>query len=200
MTKRYDQAYFNRWYRDPGTRVVTRDSLERKVRLAVSAAEYMLARPIRSVLDVGCGEGAWRSVLVRMRPGISYLGVDPSEYAVRRHGARRNLRLASFGELPMLKLRGRYDLVVCSDVLQYVGPADLSRGLAEITRVLGGVAYIEAYTTEDEMEGDHEGWIPRSRAWYRRAFSAAGLTHCGLHCWVNEPRLDAVLAFERGSP
>ena len=35
-------------------------------------------------------------------------------------------------------LEGPYDLVVCSDVLQYVVDADLVRGLAAIESMLGG--------------------------------------------------------------
>ena len=50
--KVYDQTYFNRWYRDPNDRVSTRESLVRKVRMAVSVTEFLLGREIRSVLDV----------------------------------------------------------------------------------------------------------------------------------------------------
>ena len=34
MAKRYDRAYFERWYHDPGTRIHLRVAVERKVRLA----------------------------------------------------------------------------------------------------------------------------------------------------------------------
>ena len=53
--KRYDRAYFDHWYR--GERVRPRAELERRVRLALAAAEYALGRPVRRALDVGCGEG-----------------------------------------------------------------------------------------------------------------------------------------------
>jgi hypothetical protein len=53
--KRYDRAYFDRWYRRAGTRVHVGASVARKVRLAVHAAEHLIERPIRRVLDVGCG-------------------------------------------------------------------------------------------------------------------------------------------------
>src|SRR5690242_5946242 len=80
--KRYDRAYFDRWYRASRTRIDTPQSLARKVRLAVSVAEYFLGRHIESVLDIGCGEGRWYSPLRRMRPRARYTGVDSSEYAV----------------------------------------------------------------------------------------------------------------------
>ena len=65
--KTYDRAYFDRWYRDPRERVTTRAALERKVRMVISITEYILGRPIRTVLDVGCGEAPWYPVLRRIR-------------------------------------------------------------------------------------------------------------------------------------
>ena len=55
-TKRYDRAYFDHWYRGRN-RVSSRDEVRRKVALAVAACEYFIRHPLRSVLDVGCGEG-----------------------------------------------------------------------------------------------------------------------------------------------
>lgn len=64
--KQYDATYFTRWYRDAGLADPAR--LRRKVALAVAQAEYYLERPIRTVLDVGCGEAAWRAPLLALRP------------------------------------------------------------------------------------------------------------------------------------
>ena len=194
--KAYDRAYFHRWYRDPQTRVTTERVLERKVHLAVSAAEYMLGRRVRNVLDVGCGEARWYAALKRIRRGIEYIGVESSEYAVQTFGASRNVRQGSFGTLRSLKLRGPFDLIICADMLQYVPTADLRRGLREIRRLLGGVAYIEAYAREDDMEGDFEGWIHRSASTLRREFRGAGLTRCGLYCFIDAQKIDAVNALE----
>ena len=78
MTKAYDRRYFDTWYRqrDLGGKA----ALARKVAMAVAVAEYHLGRPIRSVLDVGCGEGAWRAPLLKLRPKLAYLGFDASEH------------------------------------------------------------------------------------------------------------------------
>jgi SAM-dependent methyltransferase len=194
--KEYNGAYFHRWYRDPRTRVTSDRVLERKVHLALSAAEYMLGRRVRAVLDVGCGEARWYTALKSVRPGIGYVGVESSEYAVRTFGVSRNVRQGSFGTLRTLRLRGSFDLIVCADVLQYVATADLGPGLREIRRLLAGVAYIEAYAKEDDMVGDMEGWIFRSAATYRREFRAAGLTHCGMYCFIDADKIDAVNALE----
>lgn len=196
--KRYDRAYYDRWYRRGGTRVITPDLTARRAALALAVAEVVLDRPIRSVLDVGCGEGTWGAWLGRRRPGLRYVGLDPSEYAVRRFGRRRNLRLGAFGGLRAAGVRGRFDLVICADVLQYVATADLAPGLAELAGHLGdGVAYLPAYTSADEMEGDFEGWHWRPPATWRRAFRAAGLSPIGMHCWVRSDRRSALNVFER---
>lgn len=196
MPKRYDEAYFHRWYRNPRTRVTSDRALERKVHVALSAAEFMLGRQARTVLDIGCGEARWSEALKRMRPRVEYLGLDPSEYAVRTFGASRNVRQGSFGTLKSLRLRGPYDLIVCADVLQYVPASQLATGLREIRRLLGGVAYLEAYASEDDMEGDMEGWHFRSAAEWRQHFGNAGLTHCGIYCFIDEQKISAVNRLE----
>ncbi len=196
--KTYDRQYFETWDRASGTRVITPDLTRRRVALALAAAEVVLDRPVRSVLDVGCGEGTWGVELRRLRRGVRYLGVDPSEYAVRRFGRRRNLRVGRFGALAEAKVRGRFDLVVCADVLQYIPTRELTAGLRELAGHLGdGVAYLPAYTTEDAMEGDLAGWQWRSPATWRRAFAAADLVPVGLHCWVRADQVDALNVFER---
>jgi SAM-dependent methyltransferase len=182
--KSYDEAYFNKWYRDPRTRVHTPDSVRRKVRMVVGVTEYFLGRKLRSVLDVGAGEGAWRREIRLMRPDVRYLGVDPSEWVVARHGRRRNIRLGSFEELPSLRLGRGYDLIVCADMLQYVSDAALERGIRHLASLLRGAAFLEAYTSGDDMEGDLEGWHPRTKTQYRAAFAGAGLVACGAHCYL----------------
>lgn len=182
--KVYDEAYFTKWYRDPRTRVHTPDAVRRKVRMVLGVAEYFLRRKIRSVLDIGAGEGAWRAELRRLRPGVRYQGVDKSEYVVRKHGRRRNICLGGFEDLPNLALGRGYDLIVCADVIQYVPDAALKRGVRHIAKLLAGVTFLESFTTGDEMEGDLAGWHPRSKSQYRRIFAAAGLVGCGLHCYV----------------
>jgi 2-polyprenyl-3-methyl-5-hydroxy-6-metoxy-1,4-benzoquinol methylase len=182
--KSYDEAYFKKWYRDPHTRVHTPDSVRRKVRMVVGVAEYFLGRKLRSVLDVGAGEGAWRREIRRLRPEVRYLGIDPSEWVVERHGRRRNIRLGSFEELPGLQLGRGHDLIVCADMLQYVPDAALKRGVRHLASLLKGMAYLEAYTSGDDMEGDLEGWHQRTRDQYRAVFTGAGLVGCGLHCYL----------------
>lgn len=193
MQKRYDQAYFDHWYRAPEQRTDRRGLLARKAALAVAMAEYHLGRPIRSVLDVGCGEGAWRAPLLKLRPKLHYLGLDNSEYAVARHGRQRNLRLVSFGQLAELRFDRSFDLLVCSDVMHYLPAAELKRGLSGFAELCHGVAFLETFCKGDAAEGDEHGFHARPAAFYRKAFAAAGFAFCGSHCWLSPAlRMDAV--------
>jgi SAM-dependent methyltransferase len=194
--KRYDRDYFDRWYRDPADRVSTRESLGRKVRLAVAVAEHVLGRRIRTVLDVGCGEAPWFPVLRRIRPDVQYTGIESSTYALERYGAERNIRRGDLGGLSRLKFRRPVDLIVCADVLQYVSDAEVARGLATMRKLLGGVAYIEAFATEDAMEGDRVQWQERGAARYRRMFRHARLTPCGPYCYLDLTRHPELNVFE----
>ncbi len=195
--KKYDEAYFKRWYAGRGS--ARHDALiARRARLALAAAEYVLDREVRSVLDVGCGEGRWRAPLRRVRPRLAYQGVDPSEFVVRRFGRRRNIVLGTLGTVGRLGLKRSYDLVVCSDVLQYRPKSEVQRGLAALRRLAGGVLWLDAFTTEDDWVGDREGWQGRSgRAWHR-IFAEAGLVSCGLNCWVPRRLEYRLSALDRG--
>lgn len=196
--KRYDRAYFDRFYRKRRTRVHSVESVMRKVRLAVSAAEFMLGREIRSVLDVGAGEGAWQPILRRMRPGVRYVGVEPSEYAVERYGRKRELRLGRFDGLDAARVGRDFDLVVCADVMNYLTTAELNRGLAQIAKRLRGLAYLEIYTSRDELVGDLRNIDLRAPSYYARALRTAGLVRCGMHCYVGEKLEDKLVAMEGG--
>lgn len=190
--KRYDRAYFDKWYRHPRSRVNADAEVRRKVALALATAEYFLRAPVRTVLDIGCGEGAWRGHLLAMRPRIMYAGLDPSEYVVARFGRARNLRQAAFGELPSLQLPPA-DLVVCSDVLHYVADDEIRAGAIEIARICNGLAFLEILTAEDDIVGDLDGLIRRPAAWYRKIFAKAGLTEVGAYCWLS-PALKETLS------
>jgi SAM-dependent methyltransferase len=198
VPKVYDEAYFRRWYHDPAQRVITPEAVARKVRLVVGIAESLLERPIRTVLDVGCGEGAWRAHLRRLRPEVRYTGVESSEYAVRRFGRRRGIRQGTFGALGAVRLAASYDLIVVCDVLQYVPEGELVSGLRAIAERLAGVTYLEAYATEDAIEGDLGAWHHRSAEQYRRHFRRAGLTPVGMHCYVGSALAARTVALERG--
>lgn len=196
MTKQYDAAYFQRWYRDAG--IGDRQRLSRKVALAVATAEYHLERPVRTVLDIGCGEGAWRAPLAKLRPRATYLGFDASAYAVQRYGRTRNVHFARFGDFEALRPCPPADLLVCSDVLHYLPAREIDRGLPGLAELCGGVAFLECFAREDDAEGDDVGFVPRPAAFYRRRFAAAGFGTLGSHCWLSPLLAGQAAALELG--
>ena len=197
MPKVYDRDYFDKWYRDPQHAVGSPAELRRKVAMVVAQTEYYLGRPLRNVLDVGCGEATWRAPLRALRPGVDYRGLDASEYVVRRYGNRRNIGLARFGDLECLRFDHRFDLIVCTDVLHYLKPAEIRAGLTGIGEMLEGVSFLEVFTSSDDVGGDRQGFVARRADWYLREFAKAGLMPCGSHCYLG-PRLEQhVAALER---
>ncbi len=193
---RYDRSYFDKWYRDPTHRVRSQAELRRQVDFVLSTAEFVLDRPVRSVLDVGCGEGNWRSHLLRHRPSLRYTGVDPSPYAVGRFGASRNLLLGDITLLDGLPLKPVYDLVVCCGMLNYLPVAQLLRGLDQVAALVGGVAYLEIFSGEDSCEGDTNWPAPKPASWYRRAIREAGLDPIGMQCYVPARAVHRLSALE----
>lgn len=192
----YNKAYFDTWYRHPKKRVSTPALVAKKAQLAVAVSEYYLGRQIRNALDVGCGEGPWRQALKKIRPRLHYTGVDPSPYVLQKFGRRRNVIFGSFGDLP--KLARAYDLIICSDCLYYVPDEELIIGLDILARHLTGVAFLEAYPSEEEVEGDTSLIYPRTAAQYRTLFKKSGFLSCGTHCYVGPALKDLVTELEKG--
>ena len=199
----YDQAYFDKWYRSRTHRVRTPAQIRRIVAFTLAAAEYVLDRPIRTVLDVGAGEGHWQPILKALRPKLTYVGVEPSAYAVGRFGRRRGLRQGSVERLTDLSLHAThpegFDLVICCGVLNYVPVPLLGAALEQLQLHTGGLAWLELFTRDDEIEGDVAELRPRAPAWYRERFKAAGLVPCGLHLYAPLDRAAGFTALELGA-
>jgi len=164
--------------------------------MVTAVTEYFLRRKLRSVLDIGAGEGVWGVELRRLRPRLRYVGVESSDYILERFGRERNIVRGSFESLPSLKLGAGFDLVVCADMLQYLSTPVLRRGIAHLVRRMNGVAYLEAFTEADEMEGDLDGWHPRTRSQYLRIFRDAGLVGCGMHCYLTAELAERAVELE----
>ena len=196
----YDRAYFDKWYRHPRHRVKSAGDIVRQLRFMVAATEYLLERPVRRVLDVGCGEGNWLAPLRRLRPGAKYWGVDASAYAVSRWGKRRNIQLGTFGALGggAVQLPDEIDLVMCCGVLMYVAPDELQAGLRAIQAHATGVCYFEVFTSEDDATGDFDREKMRPSRWWRRLFRDAGFVPCGMHLYLPRALGDRAAILERG--
>ncbi len=193
---RYDRAYFDRWYRDPKTRVKSQSGIRRKAALALSVAEYYLERPVRTVLDVGCGEGNWLPAMISLRPKIRYTGVDASTYAVDRFGKKRNIRLGSFATLDEIGLKEDYDLIVCSDTLFYLPLTELEQGIALLAHRSAGVAFLELYTGEDSLIGDFPNEGLQSASFYRKMLTRHGFLSVGSHCYLGPDMAERAMQME----
>lgn len=197
--KQYDQAYFDHWYRNQGTRVKSSAVMNRKVAMAVAVAEHYLERPIRSVLDVGCGEGVFGEALAQIRPKCHYLGLDSSEYAVGRYGLKRNLRLLDFADLEVQRFDRSFDLLVCSDVMHYLPNKTLVAGLSGFDELCHGIGFFEVFCKGDHFVGDLDGFVYRPASWYRRAFLDAGFAPLGTHFYLSPSLRGAATRLELAS-
>jgi SAM-dependent methyltransferase len=195
--KKYDEKYFRRWYHDPSSRIISAADVERRVTMTAAVAEFLLDRPLRSVLDVGCGEAPWQPILTRERPRLQYTGVDSSEYAVKKYGRKRNIVLGDFGTLDDALPATSYDLVVSSDVMHYLGKADLENGIEAIAGRVGGIAYLAFFTSRDGVVGDKHGMKLRPPAYYLGLFRENGLFPLGMQFYGGEEMLDSLAWMER---
>jgi SAM-dependent methyltransferase len=166
----FDQDYYQRFYYNPRTAVTSRAEMRARGRMIAACVEYV-GLPVKSILDAGCGVGMLRAPLTRAFPGAGYVGLEYSEYLCRRYGWRQ-------GSVATLRTRERFDLVVCYDVLQYLGVPEARRAIANLARVCRGALYFGALTTEDwrdNCDQSRTDRIPglRPGAWYRRELKRA---------------------------
>ncbi|HEX6636216.1 MAG TPA: class I SAM-dependent methyltransferase [Steroidobacteraceae bacterium] len=175
MSARFDHDYYQRFYFDPRTAVVSRAEMNARARLVAAYAAH-IGLPVRRILDAGCGIGLLRAPLQRAFPHAQYLGLEYSEYLCRRYGWQQG-SLATFAAEP-------FDLVVCYDVLQYLDDYVAARALANLARLTRGVLYLSALTERDWRENcdrtrtDREVHL-RDASWYgkrlRRYFKPSGV-------------------------
>lgn len=161
---KFDAGFYQRYYRDPETRVATREDALRLGRFICAFTCY-LGFSVRRVLDAGCGLGHMQKAVREYFSRARYVGLDPSEYLSRRHGWVR----ASIAEYAP---RAPFDLVICHDVLQYLPDREAARALGNLARLCRGAMYFSVLTSEDWRRNADRGrtdsgvWL-RPAAWYR---------------------------------
>jgi SAM-dependent methyltransferase len=165
MSFSFDEAYYQRFYRDRRTRVADRKSCELLAGFVFSYLEY-LSIPIEKVLDLGCGTGLWRREVRQRYPGALYVGVEKSEYACRKYGWEP-------GSVVDYDAKEDFDLVICQGVLQYLKEDEAETALDNLPRLAKTALYLEVLTAEDwERNCNRErtdGQVHlRSAAWYRK--------------------------------
>jgi SAM-dependent methyltransferase len=192
---RFDRNYYERYYRDPRTRVTSAREVQRLGRFVCSYLAH-LDVPVKRVLDAGCGVGHWRAVIAEHYPAARYQGIEVSAYLCAEYGWKQ----ASIADY---RPRGRFDLVVCQGVLQYLAAGEAEAAIDNLARLCRGALYLEALTIEDWRDNCDrratDGKVHlRPAAWYRRRLARA-FRACGGGVFVHKDA-DAVLyALEAGA-
>ncbi|MHC5063818.1 MAG: methyltransferase [Planctomycetota bacterium] len=164
-TQAFDKGYYDRFYRDPKTRVYSR----KEVRILgefVCAYLRHLGLEVRRVLDLGCGLGYWQQVIAKQFPRASYRGVEMSEYLCESMGWEQGSVVDYHCEQPS-------DLVICQGVLQYLNRPQAAAAIANLAELCGAALYLEALTSEDLRQNcdpqrtDTKVHL-RTANWYRR--------------------------------
>ena len=147
--KSFGADYYRRYYGDERTRV---SDVQEIRRLATFVAGYLqyLQLPVRTILDVGCGVGNWRTAAMEQWPEARYYGVEYSEHLCEQfgwhHGSITDLK-------PQRELgRARFDLVVCQGVMQYLDDWSAAAALNNLARWSSYALYLEALTERDWHE------------------------------------------------
>ena len=177
----FDAAYYQRFYFDPRSAVTTRAQTGRRAAL-ISACLRYLDLPVRRILDAGCGVGTLHRPLQRQFKGAKIVGLEVSDYLCARYGWQQ-------GTLEEFHPRGRFDLVICYDVLQYLDDAGARRAIHNLGRLCRGALYFGALTREDWEENcdraatDRTPWL-RPGSWYRREL-LRGFVPLGWGMWLH---------------
>ena len=163
MRNRFDKAYYDRFYRNPRTRVFTPAMARRQAVFIASYLKY-LDIGVKTILDIGCGIGTVLKALGRQYPRAQTLGVEYSKYLCGRYGWTRG-SVVEYTNEP-------HDLVICNDVLAYLDDKTCSKALTNLANLSGSVLFLGVLTREDyeicdQKRTDSQQWM-RSAAWYRR--------------------------------
>ena len=164
----FDDAYYERFYLNPKTRVYGPDEHQHLAQYVFSFAAWNLIR-IDKVLDVGAGIGLWRDWIEKQAPKVDYTGIEYSRAMCQQHGFTR-------ADIATYRSKQRYDLIICQGVLQYLSDDDVLRALKNIARMSQGLVFFEALTQADLAERADQDRTDthvriRSGDFYREAFS-----------------------------
>jgi SAM-dependent methyltransferase len=181
----FNSAYYRRFYLTAATRAMSREQTDARGTL-IAALVKQLDIPVGRVLDVGCGLGWYERPLRKVFRDATYTGTEISEYLCEQKGWLH-------GSIVDLRLQGKFDLVICADVVQYLSNRDAERAIANLANWCRGALYFHVPTKRDWSEnvdpsGTDSAVQLRSMQWYQRQlrkhFVHAG---CGVHVKDNVP-------------
>jgi SAM-dependent methyltransferase len=114
-------------------------------------ADWVAARGVRSILDLGCGDMYWMAGVPM--DGVAYTGVDISDVIVARNRAQLPQFEFLLHDIAAAPLQRSADLVLCFDVLIHQLAPELFR--ATLRNVLASVANVAliSYLTANASAG-----------------------------------------------
>ncbi|MET0657350.1 MAG: methyltransferase [Steroidobacteraceae bacterium] len=169
LDSQFNAAYYDRFYRNPRTRVTTPDERSRLLAVAIAVLRHQ-EMDVRKILDAGCGLGYSRAPLLRAFPDATFTGLEVSEYLCRKYGWTQ-------ASVVDYRDRSRFDFVLCSDVVQYLSDRDAARAINNLARLCRGVLFFHTPTREDLSElvdekGSDVNVHFRPAQWYRKRLAA----------------------------
>lgn len=195
MRKVFDQAYYERFYRNPGTRAVTPAAAARQAQFIAAYLRH-LDISVKRILDIGCGTGLALRALQRAIPRAHCTGVEFSAYLCKRYGWEHGSVVDWHGTAP-------YDLVICNDVLTYLDDTNCARALRNLGDLTCGALFLGVLTREDEGAYDPERTDPlqhrRALRWYRNRL-ARNFVNVGGGLYLRRPLQVTVWALDQLEP
>ncbi len=149
--------------------------------------------PRADVADLGCGTGLMGMEVASFAKSLS--GVDLSPKMIREARKRRIYDRLAVDEITryLRKTRRKYDVIVCADVIIYVGDVtEMFRAIAESLRPGGLFAFSVEWCKGPGFKLTGTGRYAHSPEWLRRTAAASGLEE--LHAFRDR------LRYEKGLP
>lgn len=120
------------------------------------------------LLDVGCGMGALVRAL--LMAGLDATGLDVAPACIEHGNAIAPGRFVHGSILELPFDDDAFDVVVCTDVLEHLGEADVDRAISELVRVSRRGLYLTIATGPDRDRKWH--LTIRDRRWWERKLLA----------------------------
>lgn len=97
-----------------------------------------LPQTARTLLDVGCGSGAFGRLLRSRRPDMELWAIEPDPVSAR--AAEDGFDHVVRGEFPNSQIpKGKFDVVLCADVLEHMREPEKALAACQDAMALGGV-------------------------------------------------------------
>ena len=178
--EKFDRAYFERYYGKQPIHTVN------EIAHLATAVHEMLAwwaAPVRSVLEVGAGRGDWGNWYRTLHPTVRVTSTDVSEHSCATFGHKRR-------DIAQWAPKRPFDLVICTDVLQYLDDRAATRALRNLTTATRTCLYFDALTSFDaehtvERSKTDLNVTLRTGDWYRQRLSR-GFTQAGAGLWIRK--------------